>query len=398
MGLRVAVVGGGLGGLAAALHLRRAGIEAVVYEQASELREVGAGVMIAPNMVRLIRRLGLGDALARCAVWLEAAWEYRRWEDGEVLYSQPMGEACERLYGANVHTAHRADLLAMFHGALPAWAVHLDHRLVALEQGDTEVELTFAHRAGGWTKVRADAVVGADGIHSTVRPLIVTEVEPHFCSLSAFRALVPVEKAPEYARRRVQSLWLGPGRHLVHYPVSGGRLVNVVAVVPTDEWLLESWTADGDLSDFAREFEGWDDRVRRLIAAAASTKRWALYDRSPLERWTSGRVTLLGDAAHAMLPFFAQGAGQAIEDAAVLARCLREADRDSVPKALLSYEAARRPRAGRVQLMSRGRAEYNHLPDGPAQRERDAGLRDGDLLRHNSWLYSYDVDAEPLPG
>ncbi|MFI7132045.1 FAD-dependent monooxygenase [Nonomuraea sp. NPDC050153] len=396
MGLRVAVVGGGLGGLAAALTLRRAGVDAVVYEQAPVLREVGAGVVVAPNMVRLIGRLGLGDALARCAVWLEAAFEFRRWENGQVLYAQPMGEACERMYGANLHTAHRADLLAMFQNALPAQAVRLDHRFVALDQDDAEVRLTFAHRAGGETKVHADAVIGADGIHSAVRPLIVTEVEPHFCHLSAFRALIPVEKAPECARRPVQSLWLGPGRHVVHYPVSGGRLVNVVAIVPAGEWLLESWTADGDLSDFAREFETWDENVRQLAAAAPSTKRWALYDRSPLERWTSGRVTLLGDAAHAMLPFFAQGAGQAIEDAAVLARCLREADRDSVPQALLSYEATRRPRAGRVQLMSRGRADYNHLPDGPAQRERDAGLRDGDFLRHSAWLYGHDVDAEPL--
>ncbi|MEV7966914.1 FAD-dependent monooxygenase [Sphaerisporangium sp. NPDC088356] len=237
---------------------------------------------------------------------------------------------------------------------------------------------------------------GADGIHSAIRPLIVTEVVPRFSGLSAFRALIPVEKVPEQARRRVQTLWLGPGRHVVHYPVSGGRLVNVVAVVPAGEWRLESWTADGDLSDFAREFQTWDATLRQLVDAAPSTKRWALYDRSPLERWTSGRVSLLGDAAHAMLPFFAQGAGQAIEDAAVLARCLRDADRGSVPGALLAYEATRRPRASEVQLMSRGRAEYNHMPDGSGQRERDAGLRDGDILRHNAWLYGHDVDAEPL--
>ncbi|MET8156760.1 FAD-dependent monooxygenase [Sphaerisporangium sp. NPDC005289] len=396
MGLRVAIVGGGLGGLAAALYLRRAGVEAQVYEQAPVLREVGAGVMLAPNMVRLIARLGLGDALARCAVWLEEAWEYRRWEDGRVISSQPMGEACERLYGANLHTAHRADLLAMFQDALPASVVRLDHRCVALDQDDAEVELTFAHRSGGTTKVRADAVIGADGIHSTVRPRIVAEAAPRFSGFSAFRALVPVERAPEYARRRVQTLWLGPARHVVHYPVSGGRLVNLVAVVPAGEWRLESWTADGELADFAREFEDWDVGLRRLIDAAPGTKRWALYDRAPLERWTSGRVTLLGDAAHAMLPFFAQGAGQAIEDAAVLARCLGGADPDMVPKALLSYEATRRPRASRAQLMSRGRAEYNHLADGPEQRERDAGLREGDVLRHNAWLYAHDVDAEPL--
>jgi salicylate hydroxylase len=193
------------------------------------------------------------------------------------------------------------------------------------------------------------------------------------------------------ALRPVQTLWLGPGRHFVHYPISGGRLVNVVAIVPAGDWRTESWTADGEIADLKKEFEGWDDRVNQLIASATGTKRWALYDRAPLDRWTKGRIGLLGDAAHAMLPFFAQGAAQAIEDSAVLADCLRAARPESVSEALRRYEEARRPRASEIQLMSRGREVRNHLPDGPEQAQRDAELANGDPLRQSAWLYGYGL-------
>jgi salicylate hydroxylase len=196
------------------------------------------------------------------------------------------------------------------------------------------------------------------------------------------------------ALRPVQTLWLGPERHFVHYPISGGRLVNVVAIVPAGDWREESWTADGAIADLSAEFSGWDERVQRLIASASSTKRWALYDRNPLQRWASGRIALLGDAAHAMLPFFAQGAAQALEDAFVLAGCLQGVRSADVPRALQRYEAIRRPRASQVQLMSRGREVRNHLPDGPEQAQRDAELAGGDPLRQSAWLYAHDLDAD----
>ena len=192
------------------------------------------------------------------------------------------------------------------------------------------------------------------------------------------------------ALRPVQSLWLGPGRHFVHYPISGGRLVNVVAIVPAGDWRTESWTAEGSVEDLAREFDGWDARLRQLIGAATDTKRWALYDRAPLQRWSAGRITLLGDAAHAMLPYFGQGAAQAIEDAETLAACLDGGSAGSVPEALQRYEQIRLPRASEVQRMSRGREVRNHLPDGDEQRERDAELTRGDPLRQSAWLYGYD--------
>jgi salicylate hydroxylase len=305
-----------------------------------------------------------------------------------------MGELCERLYGAHCYVAHRADLLALLKQALPAQQVHLDQRCVAINQSEGEVELTVVSGTSGrQTKVTADAVIGADGIHSVVREAIAPAADARFSGLCAFRCLVPAQQAPSMALRPVQTLWLGPGRHFVHYPICGGRVVNIVAIVPAGDWRTESWTAEGETADLLSEFVGWDLRLHDLIKAATDTKRWALYDRSPLAAWTERRITLLGDAAHAMLPFLAQGAAQATEDAAVLANYLQSASPDSVAHALQRYEALRRPRASEVQLMSRGRELRNHLPDGPEQQARDAEFTNGDPLRQSAWLYGYDVEA-----
>ena len=392
--MRIAIVGAGLGGLAAALFLREAGLDATVYEQAPELREVGAGIVVSPNMVRPLGKLGLAEKLSEFAVRLEAAWEFRCWKDGRVLFVQPMGEECERLYGAHCYVAHRADLLALFRHALAPRVLRLDQHCIEINQDEHEVNLLFASRAGRKTKVTADVVIGADGIHSAVRLAIAPKVDARFSGLCAFRCLVPAEKAPEMALRPVQTLWLGPGRHFVHYPICGGSLVNVVAIVPAGSWRTESWTAEGEIADLMREFEGWDHRLHQLVRSAGSTKRWAMYDRAPLERWTEGRIGLLGDAAHAMLPFFAQGAAQAIEDAVVLATCLRSADRGSVRHALQRYEEIRRPRASQVQLMSRGKEVQNHLADGAEQQQRDAEFAKGDPLRQSAWLYGHDIEAD----
>lgn len=398
MSVNVALVGGGLGGLAAALFLQRAGIAATVFEQAGELRETGAGIVVPPNMVRLLDELGLSGALRRVAVELEAAWEFRRWEDGRVLFVQPMGQACVDLYGAPCYVAHRADLLALLQQALPAGRLQLDHRCTGLTQDADGVEIEFSHRTGGRRRVRAEALIGADGIHSVLRGHVAPPEDARFSGLCAFRCLVPAAQAPAMALRPVQTLWLGPGRHLVHYPISAGRLVNIVAIVPAGDWRAESWTSEGQVADMQEAFAGWAEPVQQLLAAATDTRRWALYDRSPLPRWADGRLALLGDAAHAMLPFFAQGAAQAIEDAAVLADCLAGVAPPQVPQALQRYEARRRPRASQVQLMSRGREVRNHLPDGPEQRARDASFAQGDPLRQSAWLYGHDVRAEPPVG
>lgn len=390
--LKVAVVGAGIGGLAGAGFLSRAGVDVTVFEQAPELREVGAGLVVPPNAVRLLRRLGRVEEFREVAVPMEVGWEFRRWADGTVLFSQQLGALCERLYGENCYLAHRADLLSVLLNQIADQSLQLGARLVRIHREPRSVSLEFADGSSA----AADVVIGADGVHSPIRDAVVSSEEPRFSGLCAYRCLVPAEQAPDFGRRPVQTLWLGPGRHLVHYPVSRGRLVNVVAFTPADDWLTESWSAQGRVEDLAGEFAGWDPRLEKLIHAADSTGRWALFDRDPLPTWTNGPIALLGDAAHPMFPFLAQGAAQAIEDAAVIARCLAE-DPDRPEAALARYEQTRLPRATEVQLRSRSRQTSNHLPDGPEQRARDAAFSDEDPLGHNAWLYGHDAEESLVP-
>ena len=388
---KIAIVGAGLGGLAAALFLRWAGLNVVVYEQSTAFHEIGAGIVVPPNMVRLLRRLDLAKKLDEFAVRLEFAWEYRRWQDGRVLSATPMGERCELMYGAPCYVAHRADLREFLRRALPEETVRFDHRCIGVKQSKKGVDLEFVSASGRMLQAEVDAAIGADGIHSVVRDFVTAQEEPRFSGLCAFRCLVPAERAPEMALRPVQTLWLGPGRHFVHYPISAGRLINIVAMAPAGDWRSESWTADGEISDLAREFERWDERVHQLIVSATQTKRWALFDRAPLEQWTAGRVALLGDAAHPMLPFLAQGAAQCVEDAVTLADCLKSAASDTIETALKRYHELRRPRANHVLLMSRGREIQNNFPDGPEQQRRDEAFAAADPLKQIAWLYGHEA-------
>lgn len=396
---RIAIVGGGIGGLATALALRRVGIGADVFEMAPELREVGAGIQIGPNTVRLLQRFGLGERLREVAVCPEVVWEYRRWDDGSVLFQQTFGDKDAAVFGASYYVIHRADLLDLLAEAVPDGDVHLGRRLTGVAQDGEGVELSFEDGSREY----ADLVVGCDGIRSTVRDVVVEPTPPRFSGLCCYRGLIPIDEAPELAKREAVTVWLGPGRHFVHYPIAAGRLVNFVATVPAGEWREESWTAPGRVEDLAAEYADWHEQVRRVIDAVGETNRWALYDREPLDRWSDGRIVLLGDAAHAMIQFFAQGAGQAIEDAVVLAGCLRGADltdTEAVTAALGRYEAIRRPRATKVQQLSRTRGEAWpkgegwHLSDGPEQRERDRRFAEADPLRSNAWLYGHDVEQD----
>jgi salicylate hydroxylase len=389
----IAIVGGGIGGLAAAAFLRRAGLTVTVYEQARALGEVGAGLIVAPNAARLLRRLPSAVRLEDAGVALETGWEFRRWADGAVLFAQQLGEACRSRYGEYTWTMHRADLLDVLMSALDGATIELGRRCTGVTQDSDGVTLTFA--AGD--PVRASAVIGADGIHSALRAHVTAESTPRPSGLCAWRSLVPAAAVPAFARRAVQTLWLGHRHHLVHYPVSGGRLVNVVAFSPATSDEVESWSAAGRPADLAAEFAGWDPQLGALVGAAERVGRWSVLDRAPLHRWVKGRVALLGDAAHPMLPFYAQGAGQAIEDAAVLAACLRAADPD-VPTALEQYERIRQPRASRVQEASRGRIAHHHLPDGPEQQARDAAFAAEDPLSHNDWIYAYDAEQAAMTG
>ncbi|MET9793787.1 FAD-dependent monooxygenase [Streptomyces canus] len=386
-GPRIAIIGGGIGGLAAAGFLYRAGLTATVYEQAPALTEVGAGLVVAPNAARLLRRLGVMEPFLRLAVPLEWGWEFRRWTDGSVLSVEQLSGVCERLYGEQTYTVHRADLLDSLRAAVPAEWIRLGTKCTAVHVDPDSAFLRFADGSS----IEADIVIGADGVHSVVRAALAEPTPPEYSGICAFRTTLPAHTAPAFARRPAQTLWLGPGRHFVHYPIAGGQAVNVVAFAPAGDYTDESWSATATTEEFHAEFAGWDRRVTDLIAAGGTPGRWALLDRAPLRHWSRGRVTLLGDAAHPMFPFFAQGAAQSIEDAAVLARSLAESP-DAPEQALKRYESARVDRTTRLQQVSRARRDINHLPDGPEQQARDTALAASDPLVSNGWIYGHDAE------
>jgi salicylate hydroxylase len=384
---QIAILGAGIGGLATAGFLHRAGLEFSIYEQAAELTETGAGLVVAPNAVRLLRRLGVLEGLLQHAVQLEVGWEFRRWQDGTVLSAEDLASVCQRLYGEQTYTAHRADLLAALRSAVPDGALHLRKRCTSVSVVDGRARMQFADGE----VVEPDVLIGADGVHSVVRAAIADPAPPAYSGLCAFRALVPAEHAPSFARRPAQTLWIGPDHHLVHYPVSDGRYVNLVAFAPAGDFSVESWTATATVEELLAEFDGWDPRLLELIEAAGTPGRWALLDRAPLAHWGTGAVTLLGDAAHPMFPFFAQGAAQAIEDAATVTRCLNDDIADPA-RALRRYEGLRQPRTTRLQEVSHARSLVNHLPDGPEQEARDRSFADADPLLLNGWIYGHDAD------
>lgn len=383
--MRIAIIGAGIAGLTTGVALARAGLASQVYEQAPELAEVGAGLQLAPNAVRLLRRLGLGGPLDRVAVRPRAI-EMRRWDDGELIMSTPL-DGCEERYGAPYLTVHRAHLHRCLVEALPPGAVRLDSRLRTLVEGPAGVDLTFHN---GHT-AHAEVVAGADGIHSTVRERLVRD-QPRYSGQTIYRGLVPAARLPELAGDPKVRLWLGPAQHCVSYPVAGGELISFGATTPAAGWHTESWTASGRVAELLGAYRGWHPEVTALLSAAGPVRRWALHDRDTIARWSTDRLTLVGDAAHPMLPFLAQGANQAVEDAMVLADCLAGADGD-VAGALRRYQEIRVPRTTEVHERSRGNSRALHLRDGTAQRDRDAELARRADLSAQDWLYGYDATA-----
>ena len=375
----VVIIGGGIGGLFAANALIALGLRVAVYEQALSLGEVGAGVYVTPNAVRHLERVGLGPAVQRWGARVGTDSCYFR-HDGTPIAPVQVTDAS----GWNATFGmHRADFIEFLAANLPAGIVHTGHRAVGFEQNVTLARVDFANGAS----VEADVVVAADGIHSELRPFVFPPSKPVFHGTICYRGLVPLERLPDWPIDRWQ-MWAGPSRHFLVFPVRHGTMINYVGFVPTDEEMKESWSAPGDPKVLRREFEGWDPRIGAVLTQVDDTFRWALYDREPLPIWTKGRLTLLGDAAHPMLPHLGQGANQSIEDGMALATILVGANTAAAPAALLAYERLRRERVAQVQLGAR----QNGLRVGSAG--ADLRVRDAELVAHAEFrkqLYSYDV-------
>jgi salicylate hydroxylase len=383
--ISIAIVGGGIGGLAAALELLREGFDVNVYEQVPVKREVGAGFVLTPNAARLLQRLGLTEKLQAIGVAIDA-FRQRRWQDGRTLMRAPVAA----LPGEppTTYTSHRADVLSILIDALPGERIHAGHRLAALSDRGDRVELEFANGA----RASADLVVGADGIHSTVRGILFGPEKPRYTGCVAYRGLVPTERLTHLNLPIESQLWLGPGAHFVHYPVQQGKLLNFACLVDREAWTKESWTEPGDPADVRAFFAGWHPQVRAILSALEETFVWGLFDRAPLPRWSVNRVTLLGDACHPMLPFMAQGAAQAIEDAATLAAVLGKSD--DIVEGLRRYEALRLPRTAAIQSTAAGNKIRNHLPDGVEQQARDASMAAGTaswVIGASLWVYQHDA-------
>jgi salicylate hydroxylase len=384
------VIGAGIGGMAAAIALRRAGLDISLFEQTIAQREVGAGIQISPNASRLLGRYGLGDAMARVAV-RPTAIVFRRWQDGRVLGREELGDSIESQYGEPYYHFHRADLIDLLAEAFGRGNIELGRRLVDVEQDESGVTAYFQDG----TSERGDLLIGADGIHSRTRERLFGEEKPRFSGQIAYRGLAPAERVAHLSLPLDVTNWVGPGGHFVHYYVSAGRFLNFIAVSEEATWTREQWSDRGSISDAVKNYEGWHPQIATILTAVDETFKWALFDRNPLPQWTRGRVALLGDACHPMLPFMAQGATQAIEDGATLAACLKNTAFD-VPAAFQAYVALRRPRTTMLQERSQALSTSFHLHDGPKQYERDqayatVGLRGNPEAM--SRLYGHDAEV-----
>lgn len=376
----VAVVGAGLGGLAAAGALLRVGATVDVYEQAFALREAGVGMHLGSNGSRLLFRWGLEEALRAVAVRPEAL-EVRA-PDGRLLVRRPMGDTWEKEYGAPHLTVLRSDLHALLADRVPPGSFRLGARLTSWTEDGDGVRLRFADGR----QASADLVVGADGVHSVVRRAVAGQELPVFSGSSALRGVVSAADVPGLAPDTMY-MWVGPEARLLVAPVDAGRRLTYVAILPETGLVEESWSATGDAAALAAAFDGWHDDVSSLVRVAGTPGRWALYDREPLPRWGSGRTTLLGDAAHPMLPHHGQGAGQALEDAVALAHFL-----DGTPAGLRNYEKFRRPHTTLVQLGSRSGGARKERPTADAPKGgAGGGLQQ--VVDDLSWVHHYDVET-----
>jgi len=390
---RIVIIGGGIGGLAAALALERRGGEVIVCEQSPMHSEIGAGLNLTPNAVKAFRALGIEDKVEDIG-WGSEFLIIRSWKSGRLISRQRRGDY-RKQFGAPNLTVHRADLLDVLLSALKTTDIRLGMRCVAVEAGEHGAAARFADGSA----IDADILVGADGIHSVVRDNLFGTDAPRFTGCICWRGMAPAEAVPRDINTADGTMWMGPHGHVVHYRVHRGELVNIVAHIDSDAWTEESWTRECDVSEVTTAYAAWNPALTRLYPCSTRWYKWALYDRDPLVRWSKGRATLLGDSAHAMLPYLGQGAAMAIEDGCVLAAMIARHGED-FGAALAAYEQARAPRATAAVFGSRARAKENHHASPWARLKRDVKFawreRFGkdDSAFQIGWLYDYDVGRE----
>ena len=373
----IAIVGAGIGGLCSGVFLSRLGFEVTIYDQASRFGRVGAGIQQTPNAMRVHRKLGT-EARLRQVAYVSPAGISREWNTGNISNELPMGDEIERRYDAPYLLMHRADLHAAIESVLPANLVQFNRRLIGLEQNAHNVTLAFADGS----RVTADAAIGADGVHSVVREWMLGPEKPRFSGRVAYRTTYPARLLGSNTITPLRTKWWGPDRHMVVYYVTANRneLYFVTSQPEDAQWMTrESWSQKGDLEVLREAYAGFHPEVRAIVAACPEVHKWALMERDPLPRWCEERVTLLGDACHPMTPYMAQGAASALEDAAMLSRCMENVDVDGIAQAFRRYEGNRLPRTAEIQQTSSKNTWMRNATD-------------------PTWVYGYDVWTAPLIG
>ena len=393
--LKVGIVGGGIGGVTAAVALAQRGIEAHLFERAAEFGEVGAGIQMTPNAVKVIRALGAWDDLAKVA-FLPEALVGRNWDTAEETFRIPLKEDCPRIYGAEFFHVHRADLHQLMADRVDLKNVRFSTACTGVTQ---DANTAVAHFADG-SSFEADLIIGADGVRSAVRHALFGDDDPKFTGHMCYRAVVPFDERPDFVPPEA-AFWMGPSSHVVTYYVKGGKAVNIVAVHETQDWVEESWHTRSTREALMADFQGWHPHIISLFERVTEVYRWGLFDRDPMQTWSHGRVTLMGDASHPMLPFLSQGAAMAIEDAYVLAKAVAALP-NRLEDALRQYEQERLPRTSRVQLEARERGRTYHLSSKEEQAKRDAEYRAQQQKDPHAggikanWVYAYNAtDFEP---
>lgn len=383
---KIAVVGAGIGGLTLALALRQHGIDVELYEQAPELREVGAAVALSANATRFYDRIGLRSQFDEVCFSISTLI-YRDGRDGRVIGRHSGAPDYEGQFGACYWGIHRADLQAILSRAVGMEHIHLGKRVSDLKDNGNEVVLEF----DDGSSARADLVIGGDGARSVVRRWMLGYDDALYSGCSGFRGIVPPEMLDLLPDPEAIQFWIGPGAHLLHYPIGNGDQNFLLVERSPSPWPVREWVTGAEQGEQLPRFADWHPAVVQMISAVPTSQRWALFHRPPLGRWTRGRVTLLGDAAHALVPHHGQGANQSIEDAVVLAAQLAEKGPARFEQALEDYEHLRRGRTRKVQFASISTADVLHLPDGPAADLRNARFADREeMMNHLGWIHDFD--------